>query len=172
MFRRILPSIAALLIFASVWPALADEPKRISTTGDWSAYSFKENGGTVCYMASQPKKSEGKYSKRDQTFALVTHRPAENTKNVFSYIAGYTYQPGSDVELKIDGNTFKLFTHKDMAWAKDAETDNKIAEAIKKGSTMIVKGTSARGTETVDNFSLKGTGAAHDAIDKACKVSG
>jgi hypothetical protein len=162
-----------LLVFALcvlACPALADEPKLLSTHGDWSAYSFKEGQGTVCYMASSPKKSEGNYKKRDQVFALITHRPAENTKNVFSYIAGYTYQSGSDVDLTIDNTTYKLFTHKDMAWAKDADTDNKIADALRKGSKMTVKGVSSRGTNTVDNFSLKGTGAASDAIGKACGV--
>ena len=164
-FRRFI--LAAALLFAV--PALAEEPKLISTNGDWAAYAFKENGGTVCYMASQPKKAEGKYTKRDPVFALITHRPAENTHNVFSYIAGYTYETGSDVTLSIDDKSFTLFTHKDMAWAKDADTDNKIAEAVKKGSKMVVKGRSARGTDTVDTFSLKGTGAAHEAIGKACK---
>ncbi|MCB1538197.1 MAG: hypothetical protein H6865_04730 [Rhodospirillales bacterium] len=162
--------LAAALLCLFTLPALADEPKLISTSGDWSAYSFKEGNGTVCYMASQPKKAEGKYTKRDPVFALITHRPAENTHNVFSYIAGYTYKTGSDVILTIDDKTFNLFTHKDMAWAKDADTDNRITDAVKKGSKMVVKGTSARGTETTDTYSLKGSGTAHDAIDKACKT--
>lgn len=152
--------------------ARADEPKVISTHGDWTAYSFKEGAGTVCYIASQPKKAEGKYSKRGDVFALVTHRPAENTKNVFSYIAGYDYKQGSDVALEIDGTKYTLFTHKDMAWAKDADTDNKIAQALRKGSKMVVKGVSTRGTETTDTYSLKGTGGASDAINKACDVKG
>jgi hypothetical protein len=168
MISRFLAALLLIVCFAS--SASADEPKLISTHGDWTAYSFKEGPGTVCYMASQPKKAEGKYSKRDPVFALVTHRPAENTKNVFSYIAGYAYKPGSDVTLTIDDKTFTLFTHKDMAWAKDADTDNKISDAIQKGSKMVVKGTSLRGTLTTDTFSLKGSGDAHDAIGKACKV--
>ena len=51
--------ILAVAIFAFSAPAMAEEPKLLSTHGDWTAYAFKENGGTVCYMASQPKKSEG-----------------------------------------------------------------------------------------------------------------
>ncbi len=160
----------ATLMVVSAAPARADEPKLLSTHGDWSAYSFKENGGTVCYMASQPKKSEGNYKKRDQVFALITHRPAENTKNVFSFIAGYGYKAGASVTLQIDDKSYTLFTNKDMAWAKDAGTDNKITEGLRKGSKMVIKGESARGTATVDTFSLKGTGAAHDAIGKACGV--
>ena len=171
MSLRTFTCLLAVAIFAVVAPAMADEPKLLSTHGDWTAYAFKENGGTVCYMASQPKKSEGAYKKRDEVFALITHRPAENTKNVFSFIAGYSYKPGSDAVLTIDDKTsFTLFTNKDMAWAKDAETDNKITDALRKGTKMVVTGESTRGTKTVDNFSLKGTGGAHDAIGKACKV--
>lgn len=170
MVSRILVCASFVLMIFSAFTARADEPKLLSKHGDWAAYSFKEGDATVCYMTSQPAKSEGAYKKRDKPFALITHRPADNTKNVFSYIAGYTYQSGSDVELTIDNKTFKLFTHKDMAWARNADADNKIAEAIQKGSKMSVKGTSARGTLTTDYFSLKGTGAAHDAINKACKV--
>lgn len=170
MFSKILVRAFFVLTLLAAGPAFAEEPKLLSTHGDWAAYAFKEGNGTVCYMTSQPTKAEGNYKKRDKIFALITHRPAENTKNVFSYIAGYTYQSGSEVDVTIDGKTYKLFTHKDMAWARDADTDNKITEAIKKGSKMVVKGTSARGTLTTDTFSLKGTGAAHDAINKACKV--
>jgi hypothetical protein len=39
---------------------------------------------------------------------------------------------------------------------------------MRAGSTMVVKGTSARGTRTTDTYSLKGVSAALDAIDKAC----
>ena len=37
---------------------------------------------------------------------------------------------------------------------------------------MIVHGTSARGTETVDTYSLLGFGKAYDAISTACQVQG
>ncbi len=162
--------IAALALLAPA-AAHAEEPTLISTHGDWSAYSFNENGNKVCYMASKPKKAEGAYKQRGDVFALITHRPSENTKNTFSYIAGYGYKAGSEPAITIDGKTYKLYVHKDTAWASDAETDNKIAAALRKGSKMSVKGTSSRGTLTTDTFSLKGTGAAYDAISKACGVN-
>ena len=74
--------------------AMAQTPTLIGNYGDWAAYSFTENGNKVCYMVSQPTKAQGNYTKRGDIFALVTHRPAENTKNVFSYITGYTYKSG------------------------------------------------------------------------------
>jgi len=159
---------AAFLLFAPA--AMADEPRLIETSGDWSAYVFMEDGKKVCYMASQPKKAEGDYTRRGDIFALITHRPGENTKDVFSYITGYSYKPGSDVTVTIDSDKFTLFSQDDTAWASDASTDGKISQAIRKGSKMVIKGVSSRGTQTTDTFSLKGSGAAHSAISKECGI--
>ena len=121
-------------------------------------------------MAEQPKKSDGVTSKthRGEVFALITNRPAEGSRNVFSYITGYGYKAGSDVTVTIDKQHFTLFTQDDTAWAPDGVTDNKIADAIRKGTAMTVKGTSTHGTETVDHFLLAGASAAAKAINAAC----
>jgi invasion protein IalB len=168
--RHTVFACAAALTFGLSGAVSAQAPNLIGTYGDWSAYSFTENGNKVCYMVTQPTKAEGNYSKRGDIFALVTHRPGEKTKNVFSYITGYTYKNDSDVTVNIDGKNFTLFTQKDMAWTPSQDEDNRLAENIRKGSKMVVKGTSARGTLTTDTISLKGSGGAHDAISKACGV--
>ncbi len=159
-----------IFVFVLAHSAFAGEPRLIGTHGDWSAYVFTEGGNKVCYMASQPKKAEGKYTRRGEVFALITHRPTEGTKNVFSYITGYSYKPGSDATIKLDGKRSVLFTQDDTAWAPDAETDEKLAKAIRAGSKMVVQGSSERGTLTTDTFGLKGSSKAHDAISKECGV--
>lgn len=150
--------------------AHAAEPKLIEQHGNWAAYMFMENNNKVCYMVSQPQKSEGNYSKRGEVYALVTHRPVEKSKNVFSYIAGYPYKAGSEATMTVNNQKFRLFTQDDSAWAPDEATDNKITDAIKRGSSLVVKGASARGTETTDTFSLNGSGAAYKAISAECGI--
>lgn len=152
----------------SAGSAHANEPELIGRHGDWMAYKFMENGSKVCYMASQPTSAKGNYSKRGDVFALVTHRPSENTRNVFSYITGYTYKADSEVTVEIGKETFTLFTDNDRAWTPDDTTDQALSAAMRKGSKMVIKGESSRGTKTTDTFSLKGSGAAHDAITKEC----
>jgi len=159
---------AIFVLLAAPQPAAANAPTLIGNYSDWSAYSFTEDGNKVCYMASQPTKAEGNYTRRGDIFALITHRPAESTRNVFSYITGYAYQSGSDVTVNIDGRRFSLFTQDETAWAPDAAMDNSLAQAIRSGRQMVVTGTSARGTKTTDTFSLRGSAAAHDAITKEC----
>lgn len=167
-FFHFLTIFAIFCIVVTTKPAQAAESKLLGTFGAWQAFEFIENNNKVCYMASNPKKAEGKYTKRGEVFALVTHRPSENTKDVFSYITGYTYKQGKEVNVKIGRQNFKLFTQGDGAWTPDAETDKAMAKAIQSGSTMVVKGTSSRGTLTTDTFSLSGSGAAYKAISKAC----
>ncbi|MCD8497611.1 MAG: invasion associated locus B family protein [Alphaproteobacteria bacterium] len=166
MLRYFLIMLALCVV--GVAPARAEDPELIGRHGEWMAYKFMENGTKVCYMASQPKSAKGNYSKRGDVFALITHRPSENTKNVFSYITGYTYKPESEVTVTIGKETFTLFTDNDRAWTPDDVTDQALTNALRKGSQMVVKGVSSRGTNTTDTFSLKGSGAAHDAITKEC----
>ena len=169
--RHLLSRAAVFLTVLTVCGhAQAAEPRLIGNYSDWSAYVFMEGGNKVCYMASKPKDSKGDYTRRGDVFALITHRPAEGSKNVFSYITGYEYKPGSDVTVKIDSTNFTLFTQDETAWTPDADSDTRLTNAIRKGSKMTVTGTSSRGTLTTDSFGLGGSSAAHEAISKECGI--
>ncbi len=164
-------TLLALIGFTAVsfpGPALAQGTERLGDFGDWSAFRFQENGEVACYMASEPKKAEGNYQSRGDIFAVVTHRPAEKTRDEVSILAGYTYEKGSSVEVQIGAKKLTLFTDQDAAWAADAATDAELVKAMVKGSKMVVRGTSSRGTPTTDSYSLSGFTKARNAIDKAC----
>lgn len=159
--------LAATVLFAGVGVAAAAQ-KALGSFGDWSAIADEDNGKKLCYVGSVPKKSEGKYTSRDETHVLITHRPADKVTGEVSVTAGYTYKEGIPVELDIDGKKFKLFTRGGNAWAADAAADKTIVSAMKSGQEMIVRGTSSRGTLTTDTYSLSGFTAAYNAITSAC----
>ena len=167
--KKQLLTIFAFCILFTPFQALAGQPRLMATHGDWEVYVFYEGNNKVCYMASQPKLKQGNYTKRGEPFALITHRPAENTRNVFSYITGYTYKAGSEAVVSIDGTDFALFTQDETAWAPDADTDRKLSRAIQEGAKMVVKGTSSRGTATTDTFSLSGSSKAYDRMSDECR---
>ncbi len=148
--------------------AHAAEPRMLQTYGTWDAYAFDEGDSKVCYMAAKPGKDEGNYKSRGDIHALITHRPSEGSRNVFSYIAGYSYKPATDATLEIDGKKFVLFTKDDTAWAINSETDEEISQAIRSGKSMVVTGTSSKGTKTMDTYSLDGSSGAHERISKEC----
>lgn len=169
MFRSLSLLILGTIIFTGFsTPAEASKPRLLGTFGEWRAYAFTENGSKVCYMAAEPKTQVGNYTSRGDIFALITHRPAEKTRDVFSYITGYTYKSGSDVVISVNGGKHKLFTQDETAWAADAAADRSLVDAIRKGANMVVKGTSKRGTLTTDTFSLSGSSKAYGAISKEC----
>jgi invasion protein IalB len=161
---------------AAVWviqmaltaPASAQPPKLIGSYGDWQALTYEENSKPVCYVFSEPAKKQGGYTSRGQVYALVTNRPVDKKLNVVTIVAGYAYKEDSDAILQIGEQKFTLFTREDKAWAPTDEDDAKIVEALKKGTDMVVHGTSSKGTETIDTYSLIGFSKAFDAIGSAC----
>jgi len=150
--------------------ASAQGIKPLGEFRDWAAYRTSQGGERVCYMASKPKKAEGKYKKRGDIYAMVAHRPGAKALNVVSIQAGYRYKDGSKVALKVGGRAFTLFTQGQTAWANSTADDAAIVKAMKAGSKMVVRGTSSRGTKTKDTYSLLGFTAAYKAMSRACGV--
>lgn len=151
-------------------PASADSIQRLGEFGDWSAFQFNEGDKLGCYVASEPKKAEGDYKKRGDIYALVTHRPNEKRRDEVSFVAGYSYEKDSVVEVTIGEKAFRLFTQDDGAWNPDTASDKAMVQAMIRGKTMIVKGVSARGTPTTDTYSLGGFTKAYNAINQACGI--
>ena len=145
------------------------EPKQIGAFDDWLAYSYDAADSKVCYVSSTPKSSEPKNAKRDPAFFLVTHMPGRKppVRGEVSTIIGYPFKEGQIVKLTIDAESYDMFSKGDTAWV-DTGTDKKIVAAMKGGKSLKVAGTSWRGTQTVDTYSLNGISAALAAIDKAC----
>lgn len=174
MTRRLLSFLFLIVLAGSLFsaePAHAQDARKFGSYGDWDAYTFLEDGHKVCYVASSPSSAKGNYKKRGGIFAMVTHRPAEKSLNVFSYLAGYTYKKGDAVTLTIDGQPQTLYGDGEVAWTANPAADEKLIAALRRGKTLTVKGRSDRDTETVDTFSLKGSGAALDAISKECDIN-
>ncbi len=154
-------------------------PQHLGTFTDWTAFVDGSGANRECYIMSLPKKEEGQYSRRGDTYTVVTHRPRDGTIGQVSVEAGYTYKQGSEVTVDIDGKSFILFTTYrsgnetrvgSNAWAY-VGADAELVAAMKTGRSMVIRGTSSRGTLTSDTYSLSGFTAAFNAISKACGVT-
>lgn len=147
----------------------ADAPRLLGEYGDWSAYAYKEGGKNVCYMASSPKRDEGKYTRRGDIYVVVTHRPADKSFDVVNFVAGYVYKKNSKVVVKIGKEAFTdFFTDGDKAWTLTEKDDKALVLAMKRGQRMIVDGVSSKGTATKDTYSLNGFARAYKAISAKC----
>lgn len=167
--------VAGLLSLGLAFAAQAEGIETIGTygkNGDWIAYKFSDGGSDVCYMASQPTKSSGDYTKRGQVYWLVAHRRSLNKKDTGSFVPGYTLKADATITVEIGGRSWTMFSEDEInkhevAWFRDAD-DSAVVAAQRAGNTMIVKAVSARGTKTTDEFSLSGFTAAHKAISQSC----
>ncbi|NKB59612.1 MAG: hypothetical protein GKS00_25110 [Alphaproteobacteria bacterium] len=170
-FVRISSAVAAFALFAMPLAVSAAE-KSLGVFKGWEAYSFEESGKTVCVVWGKPAKSEGKYKKRGDIRMFIAHRAWARPKRVneVSFESGYTFKKDGEAAISVDGKKFALFTDGDTAWNRSAQDDAAMTRAMRVGKSMIVQGVSSRGTKTKDTYSLFGFTAAHNAINKACKV--
>lgn len=170
---RAVPCFLGFLFVAALWTTTAAHAQKLDELGGhgkWTAYSFKDGGKKVCYMASAPVKQQGKYKQRGQPYALVTNRPATKSKGEVNFVAGYTFKKDAPVKVIVDRKSFELFTTDDRAWSPDAASDSNLVKAMIRGSKMVVKGVSSRDTKTTDSYSLSGFTATKKLIDRACKI--
>ncbi len=162
--------LAAAALAGASSAALADDPVSLGTFEDWESFTYQSAGAPVCYIYSVPKKSDAaKKVKRDPIYFLVTHFPGRKIHGQISTIIGYPFKESSTVTVKVDDTSFELYTNGDVAWAAAPETEAEIVKAMKTGGSLSVTGTSWKGTETTDTYSLAGVSKALDKIDSACK---
>jgi invasion protein IalB len=163
--------IAATMGFAQAAPAPAEQPTLLGQFSDWSAYTAVPGGKKVCFALAKPKSSSTvpPNRPRDPAYLFISTRPAENVRNEVSVIIGYPFKPSSDASAEIGTVKFAMYTQNDGAWIKNVAEEQRMIEAMRKGADLTIKGVSGRGTQSIDQFSLKGLAQALDRADQECK---
>jgi len=125
----------------------------------------------VCFSIAKPKSSQTTPAgrKRDQAYVFVSDRPAENVRNEVSVIIGYPFKASTDASAEIGNDKFAMYTLNDGAWIKNVAEEARMVDAMRKGSDLTVKGVSGHGTESTDQYSLKGLSQALDRATQECK---
>jgi hypothetical protein len=147
------------------------EPTLIGQFGTWGAYTATPSGKKVCFALAKPSSSKTNPPNRprDPAYAFVSTRPAEKVANEVSVMIGYTLKPGSESTLEVGGASYAMYTQGDGLWIKNAAEEERMVEAMRKSADAVVKGVSAKGTATIDTFSLKGLSQALDRLAQDCK---
>jgi invasion protein IalB len=142
--------------------------------GDWGAYAATPGGHKVCFALAKPTSSQDNPPNRrtaaNVVYLFISTRPEEKVNNEVSVlVTGYAFKPNSEANVTVAGAGFAMYTQNDGAWVKNAAEEAKLIEAMRKGSDVVIKATSSRGTQTTDTFSLKGIGQALDRASQECK---
>ncbi|HLH97457.1 MAG TPA: invasion associated locus B family protein [Xanthobacteraceae bacterium] len=147
------------------------QPTLLGQYGDWGAYWATPGGHKVCFSIAKPKSAQTNPAgrKRDQAYLFVSDRPSENVHNEVSVIIGYPFKPSSDATAEIGADKFAMYTLNDGAWIKNVAEEARMVDAMRKGTDLTVKGVSGHGTESIDQYSLKGLAQAIDRAAQECK---
>ena len=147
------------------------EPTLIGQFGTWGAYTATPNGKKVCFALAKPSSSKTNPPNRprDPAYAFISTRPAEKVTNEVSVMIGYTLKPGSESTLEVGGATYAMYTQGDGLWIKNAAEEERMVDAMRKAADVVVKGVSAKGTESIDTFSMKGLAQALDRLAQDCR---
>jgi hypothetical protein len=167
------PATAAAPKPASPAAAVAGgvQPKLLGQYGDWGAYSASPGGKKTCFALAKPSSSTTipPNRPRNPIYMFISTRPAEKVTDEVSIIVGYPFKPGSDASAQVGSTTFALYTQQDGAWIKNAADEANMLTAMRSGESAVVKGTSAKGTQSSDTFTLRGISQALDRIAQDCK---
>ena len=161
-------AVGALMAFAM--PAQAQQATELGTFNAWTAWQATDASGQICYISSQPQKSEPTGVNRDPVHFMIIHRKGLGTKNEVQTLIGYPFNTtNANASATIDGKAYPMVTEGSAAWLASTGDEAGFVSAFKAGNQMVVRGTSQRGTNTVDTYSLSGATAAMNAIDAACQ---
>lgn len=167
-------AVLALVPMASA--QAADAPKLLGKFDDWAAYTYGSGNARICYVLSEPTQMLPRDANRGDVYFMVTHRPGRGIKNEISMRVGYPFSSTSRPFATIDTDKFQMFSgvpqggeHQFWAWLENTREEGKMVTALRAGRSMVIKGTSSRDTLTTDTYSLKGSSAAMDRIDQACR---
>jgi invasion protein IalB len=151
--------------------AASSQPTLLGQYGDWGAYTATQDGKKVCFALAKPKSSTTNPAgrNRDPAYIFISTRPAEKVHNEVSVIIGYPFRVNSDASAEVGSTKFAMYTEKDGAWIKDVSEEARLVAAMRKGADLTVRGTSTRGTQSTDQYSLKGLSQALDRAEQECK---
>ncbi len=152
-------------------PAIASpalKARFLEKIGEWSVFVHEDVNGRVCFAAAAPKDMQPKASKRTNVVFYITSWQKDGVRNEVSVRLGYPIKAKSAAAVTAGGQHFALPGDADKAYTKDVGDERKLLAAIAGGGQMVVKATSAKGTATIDQYSLEGAAAAVQKLQEVC----
>ncbi len=160
-------AIAAITALGAT-KAAAQTVDLVEHQGAWSLYADTATPKQTCFVASQPQAVEPLGANRGPIYFYVSAWPKDGVKTEPSVKVGYKIDEKKEMTVTIGTDTFKLFAKGERGFVSDPTEELKLIEAMKKGTTAIVKATSARGTATTDTYSLAGLSPALQKLAETC----
>lgn len=158
--------LIVILMFTGIKTAQAQEVDGIYY--EWTVfYTSNPYEEKKCYIASYPKQSVGSHHQRQDPYLLITYFKEQDVEEVSVY-CGYEYKINGKIHMAIDDHYFRLFTKGDLAWAETQEDDKAIIQSMLNAKVIKIRGESAVGAYSVDEYSTKGLVQAYNRMRLLC----
>lgn len=144
-------------------------PQLIGSWGAWHAATHQAAGAVVCYAFTRTASSTPRLRGRGDVVLTVTERPGA-PRDAVALSAGFTYPPGSSVDVVAGDVRLAFYTAQRSAFARSGHEAVHAFEAVGGTRALAAHSPAPHGGRVTDTFSLDGFSPAHAAIQKACPV--
>ena len=167
MIKKILIFLPIVFIF-SINQLFAEDIKKIGKYKDWEVMTVSDVDGKVCFAQSLPVLQAPKSNKRDARL-FVSFRPGDKIADEISTTPGYEFNKNNKVIATSGKNKFNFdIKQQGFAWMTSNKNEKKMIKVMMKGSRIMVTGFNAKGSQTIDHYSLLGFTKAYKAAKSAC----
>ena len=141
----------------------------LETAGKWQAFSSQQGRSKVCYALSKAESRLPANLKDVEGMLFVSNRPAEGVRNEISFVLNFDLKEDVEHQAVIGSERFALVAKGQNMWLKNPAEEPRMLDALRKGSSLEIKGTSKRGNATSDKYALAGMSQTVKRAEDACK---
>ena len=167
MIKQISFKFFIIFIFSLSY-SFAEDVKKLGKYKDWETMVLVEASGNTCFAQSSPVLQAPKSNKRDARL-FVSFRPGDKIVDEISTTPGYEFNKNNKVIATSGKNKFNFdIKQQGFAWMTSNKNEKKMIKVMMKGSRIMVTGFNAKGSQTIDHYSLLGFTKAYKAAKSAC----
>ena len=161
--------ITASLIAASLSVTAANAaPTAVGKFKDWTVFTEKVNGETLCYAATEATDKAPRSASHGDVWFFVSNWKSGKARSQPSLKVGYELRPDLPARASVGRAGWTMYGVGQEAFAQNQD-DPRLVSAIKAGSELRVEAVSKRDTKVSYHFSLAGSSAAIDRAASACR---
>jgi hypothetical protein len=165
------PRLGVILLSAlmAAAPAGAAPVEVLEVFKDWSAVQHTDGKTATCFATSRPVDIQPKPDGPVESYVYLSYYPGDKVSPEISFKLRTKPEKGTVLSVLVGTEPWKFVGAEDRAYLENPKSHALLLKAIKKGNTLVIKGTPAKGgAATAETYSLDGVSGAMDRAKAAC----
>lgn len=169
MCRTILLSLCFVIALTGVATAQdVGKPQEVAVYRDWKVHKRDLGGDVVCYAITEADDKSPRSANHGNVFFMVASWASGVATNQPSLMTGYDLRAEPDPTVRVGSDKWDMYVDENEGFIEKDNDEQRLINAMRRGSDMRVSAVSERGTATNYSFSLLGVTAALERIKKEC----